>query len=215
MSYTIVVARFNENISWLQSEHDHCIIYNKGEPLNIPNERMLDNVGRESDTYLQYVIDHYHDLPDVVVFTQARISDHTGTDDVRQLIQMKNEAQIYSKSINFKAYTEDGVCRIHWGKSWNVRPEGYYLPDNYKNNTPIVFWEWFEKHIMPYPSIIRVYCNAIFAVKKEHILCRPIEYFCRLQQEVNHHVNPSEGHFLERSWYYIFDSDTSQAVLNK
>ena len=38
MSYKIVVARYNENIEWLNSEKSNCIIYNKGNKLNIDNE---------------------------------------------------------------------------------------------------------------------------------------------------------------------------------
>ena len=78
MSYKIVVARYNENIEWLNNEKLNCIFYNKGKQLNIDNEVILPNVGRESETYLHYIITNYDDLPDVVVFTQARISDHKG-----------------------------------------------------------------------------------------------------------------------------------------
>ena len=56
MSYKIIVARFNEDIEWLNSEKENCIIYNKGNKLNIHNEIPLQNVGRESDTYLNYII---------------------------------------------------------------------------------------------------------------------------------------------------------------
>lgn len=30
MSYKIIVARYNENIDWLNSEMKNCIVYNKG-----------------------------------------------------------------------------------------------------------------------------------------------------------------------------------------
>jgi len=56
MSYKIVVARYNEDIRWLNNEMHNCAIYNKGEPLNIENEFMLKNLGRESDTYLNHII---------------------------------------------------------------------------------------------------------------------------------------------------------------
>ena len=92
MSYIIVVARYNENIEWLNSEMSNCIIFNKGEKLDLNNEIFLENVGRESETYLSYIISNYNNLPDVVVFTQARISDHVGSDDVNYLIQIKNQA---------------------------------------------------------------------------------------------------------------------------
>ena len=40
MSYKIVVARYNENIDWLDPVMNNCIIYNKGNKLNLKNEIM-------------------------------------------------------------------------------------------------------------------------------------------------------------------------------
>ncbi len=204
MSYKIVVARYNENIEWLNSEMSNCIIYNKGNKLNINNEILLENVGRESETYLHYIITNYNNLPDVVVFTQARISDHIGSDDINYLINIKNDALNHSKSRNFFLHNDVGN-NIHWDREWNLRPNGYYLKDNYKNNNPITFLEWFKSNIdINYPNPIAIYCSAIFAVKKENIINKPIEYYKRLILELNYHINPAEGHFFERSWYYIF-----------
>jgi hypothetical protein len=204
MSYKIIVARYNENIEWLNSEMSNCIIYNKGNNLNIKNEIILENVGRESETYLHYIITNYDNLPDVIVFTQARISDHKGADDVNYLIDIKNQSLYNSKSQNFHVHNDVGVS-IHFDKEWNLRKEGYYLKDNYKNNKPITFLEWFKTNInVNYPNPINIYINAIFAVKKENIINKPIEYYKRLILEVNHHIDSTEGHFFERSWYYIF-----------
>jgi hypothetical protein len=204
MSYKIIVARYNENIEWLNSEMSNCIIYNKGNKLNIYNEILLENLGRESETYLHYIITNYYNLPDVVVFTQARISDHKGSDDINYLINIKNQALNCSKSTNFFKHNDVGD-NIHFDKEWNLRKDGYYLKDNYKNNNPITFLEWFKNNInINYPNPMCIYCNAIFAVKKENIINKPLEYYKKLILEVNHHINSTEGHFFERSWYYIF-----------
>ena len=125
-SYKIIVARYNENIEWLNSEMANCIIYNKGNKLNIENEILLENLGRESETYLHYIISNYDNLPDVVVFSQARISDHIGSDNINFLIQLKNSALCESKSQNFMTHNDTGNS-IHWDKSWNLRSDGYYL----------------------------------------------------------------------------------------
>jgi hypothetical protein len=205
MSYKIVVARYNENIEWLNSEMSNCIIYNKGNKLNIYNEILLENLGRESETYLHYIITNYDNLPDVVVFTQARIYDHIGRDDVNYLLNIKNEALNHSKSMNFFMHNDIGKS-IHFDKEWNLRQEGYYLKDNYKNNNPITFLEWYKSNIdINYPNPINIYLNGIFAVKKENIKNKPIEYYKKLILQVNHHINSTEGHFFERSWYYIFN----------
>jgi hypothetical protein len=203
-SYKIVVARYNENISWLRNEMKNCIIYNKGEKLNIENEIILKDVGRESGTYLQYIISNYNNLPDIIVFTQARISDHKGSDDTNYLIRLKNEALHYSKSQNYMVHNDVGNCRS-FDKEWNLQNGEYFLKDNYKNNEPKLFIDWFKENIKPeYPNPINVYDCGLFAVKKELILNNPIEYYEKLILEVNHHINSSEGHFFERSWYYIF-----------
>ncbi len=89
-SFQIVVARYNEDISWLNPVQQHCIVYNKGKPLNISNEKFLPNVGRESETYLRYIIDNYDNLPEVVVFTQADIEDHKGSNDHTILLSLRN-----------------------------------------------------------------------------------------------------------------------------
>ena len=205
MSYKIIVARYNEDVEWLNSEMSNCIVYNKGNKLHIENEIPLENIGRESETYLNYIIQNYDNLPDVVVFTQARISDHKGSDDVRYLINIKNQALNYSKAQNFARHNDIGN-NIQFDKEWNLRQDGYFLKDNYKNNNPITFLEWFKSNIdINYPNPIYFYCNAIFAVKKENILNKPVEYYKKLILEVNHHINSTEGHFFERSWYYIFN----------
>jgi hypothetical protein len=204
MSYKIIVSRYNENIDWLNSEMSNCIIYNKGDKLDINNEIFLENVGRESETYLHYIITNYSNLPDAVVFTQARISDHKGSDDINYLLNIKNEALKYNKSQNFNIHPEG--TNIHSNKTWNLRQDGYFLKDNYKNNNPITFVEWFKNNIdINYPDPIYIYWNAIFAVKKENIINKPIEYYKKLILEVKHHNEPPEAHFFERSWYYIFN----------
>jgi len=212
MSYKIIVARYNENIEWLKSEMSNCIIYNKGDELNIDNEIFLENVGREAETYLHYIITNYYNLPDVVVFTQARIEDHKGSNDVNYLLNIKNEALEHNKSRNFSIGDKDWYNNPTWNvlkvkSKWNLkRVSAWWLQDNYKNNKPITFIEWFKNNIdINYPYPIHVYWNAIFAVKKENITNKPIEYYKKLILEVNHHNEPPEAHFLERSWYYIFD----------
>jgi hypothetical protein len=209
MSYHIVVARYNEPIDWLRREMGHCIIYNKGEPLNIANEIPLENVGRESETYLQYIIANYHALPDAVVFTQARIGDHLGTNDenycVDYLVHMKNEALTHGKSVPTVIHHESDPYRNPcWDSNWNYVNGEFFLKENYLDE-PLVFKNWFQRHIdKEYPSPISIYRSAMFAVKKEYILQHPIEYYQSLLSTVNHHINSTEGHFFERSWYYIF-----------
>lgn len=205
MSYKIIVAIYNENIDWLNNEMENCIIYNKGKKLNIDNEIILENVGRESDTYLNYIITNYNNLPDVIVFTQAKISDHRGSDDINYLINLKNSALYNTRSLSYStcyATNENVWC----DKEWNYKNGYYYLENNYKDNKPTLFVNWFIENInSEYPNPIFIYTNGILAVKKELILKRSSDYYKELIKQVNHHIDPAEGHFFERSWFYIFN----------
>jgi hypothetical protein len=70
----------------------------------------------------------------------------------------------------------------------------------------ITFGEWFEKNIMPtYPQILNLFSHAIFAVSRTQILSRPKEYYERLIVQLSTENAPIEAHFLERSWFYVFN----------
>jgi hypothetical protein len=209
MTYKIIVARYNENIQWLKEEADNCIFYNKGTKMNISNEIILPNVGRESETYLNYIINNYNNLPDIVIFTQANISDHRGSNDVNYLFKLKEEAEMYGKSLPTVHHNYINNPSKYWGPFWNIHPEykePYYLNNNYKNNNRKTFFDWFVEFINNnYPNPINIYGNGLFAVQKKIILQKPLDYYKLLITQVNHHINPAEGHFFERSWFYIFN----------
>lgn len=212
-SYSIVVARYNENIEWLHQVMDHCLIYNKGSPLGVTNEIPLQNVGRESHTYLHHIIQNYDTLTDIVVFTQARISDHRGSNTISYLLKMRDEAIARGKSIPSDIHHKNNYRNYWWGplfnydSRFNVSHTIFKTPSCYKDNKIISFQEWFERHVTtPYPDPIAIYPYGLFAIKKENILSRPKSYYESLIKQCDYHINPTEGHFFERSWYYIFET---------
>ena len=134
ISYKIIVARYNEDVSWFESEKDNCIIYNKGDSLGIENEIMRENIGRESETYLHYIITNYDSLPDVVCFTQANISDHSfhrGKNDINYLLELIEQAKHNGKS-NECIHQETTCDHYHWcNHNWNQLLDGtFFLKDN-------------------------------------------------------------------------------------
>ncbi len=128
----IVVARYNENLDWLNliPKHFNIIIYNKGDTLtNIKNNWkiiQLQNIGRESHTYLQHIINNYDTLADKTVFCQGDTLFHSPNfiellknnnlfDDVQPL------SSYYSKDIPPKEVTEE--MKYVWIKNMRVHFE--------------------------------------------------------------------------------------------
>jgi len=196
--YHIVVARYNEDISWLPSDDPYVKVYNKGgdrvETMDKHSCLDLDNIGRESHTYLTYIIDNYDTLPDVVFFTQGS-PDHTGENSLEYFTNIKGDC-----SENY---------HVTKGPYYDFNENGH-LDWNTLKPYELNFFDWFSKYIsddVDPRGDITWWMGATFSVKREKILTRPKEYYEELlEQFPKDHSNPEVGHFFERSWYYMFNA---------
>jgi len=208
MHVQCVVARYNEPIEWLKSNHHDVIIYNKGGSIDFSNVVALPNVGREAHTYLYHIINNYDNLSDITMFTQAKVSDHGHTQNLDELLK-----KFIDNTSNFKFSSRYETYRL--GQSRCIDPKfNLYEKDNLIKShaispqlvDKIMFGEWFEKNIMDqYPVTLHLFSHAIFAVSKKHILSRPKEFYEKLLVQLSTENAPIEAHFLERSWFYVFN----------
>lgn len=203
---TMVVARYNEKINWTK-QFNNILIYNK-----LKGKNLLPNVGRESHTYLHYIIEHYNDLPPVIIFSQADIFKHI-TDDEFSMIK---EIVTHGMDVGFKQFGRyRGFAKIQtfenffkfcfFSKKQIVIPhpvtptsviKGYDLYD-----CPL---EYDENFSISTTSCIECVFGATFAVKKERILLRSREWYERVMKLVDWHQSPLAAHFFERAWPYVF-----------
>jgi hypothetical protein len=200
--YDIVVAQYKEDVSWLLPYAKNVKLYCKSGEMNASAKElekngatisMLPNVGRESHTYLKYIIDNYSNLPEYVVFTQGSLEPHysksvfndqivnLGTNSISTNISTGFDK---SKGKSFRLDSYDG----------KLEPANMNLGDFHKK---------YVKRDVPdnnYP----MYWAAIFSVKKNKILGRPKSDYEEMIKPLTTSSNPEIGHFFERSWYYIF-----------
>ena len=77
MSNSLIISRFDEDLNWLKSIKNFKItIYNKGEKIqdNSLGEIInIQNVGRESHTWIYHIFNNYESLDDINIFLQGRI----------------------------------------------------------------------------------------------------------------------------------------------
>lgn len=193
MTYSIVVAKYKENVDWLGNYIDKypIFLYDKGgEKYNYNNSlkvEYLENIGRESHTYLHHIIKNYDNLTDYVIFTQGKYRDHIS--NFNNLFKNKNcyfHPHYYPKNFRLKSY--DGKLTA--------------------NNENLTFGQWFEKYIDKDIDTFhfKMKYGAIFTIRKENILSRPKQFYEDLYKQLQKGgTNPELGHFFERSWYYIFN----------
>ena len=201
--YSVVVARYNENTDWLKIfDPASVVIYNKGRMLGDKYKVVsMVNKGLEVSAYLRYIVDNYERLPEVVFFCQGSIHDH---------VFDMHRASIFDTYINLG----DHMCSQTWSvgavdsgfeagrlRFWNGELAGADMDVE----------KFFRSHVDDDPAInlregFKIYSAAIFSVRRERILSRPLRYYKELlEMPALQALRPEVAHFFERSWYYIFN----------
>jgi hypothetical protein len=199
----IVIARYSENINWCHDYSNLITIYNKGTN-NIPNTLTsipLNNIGRESHTYLHHIISNWNNLADITFFGQGSLSlDH---EPYPLWIYMQPKME----TITINLYSSG----MHIDNNNRLMHTRKYL-DNIKNGkmkkAELDFVRWWHKYIKkscPSKNKIMWSHGALFSVSRELIKSNSIEYYKNLITCLENHDDPEEGHYFERSWFYIFN----------
>lgn len=186
----IVIARYNEDLSWLDNIREkypeyNIIIYNKGE--YIPNSIPLLNVGRESDTYLTHIINNYTNLANITIFLQGNPFDHISLDGLYELLDSKTET----------------IFSPRYGKIHIDYNTHFYGNDRNKSKYTIGQW-WKVVFNKPYPCELHVIWTALFTVNKKCILNNSLEFYKNALNTVNYSIDAEEAQYFERTWGNMF-----------
>lgn len=216
----IVCARFKEALEPWVPVSSVTYLYAKGNVTNdtIPHSSFrsyvdLENTGREGQTYLQHIVNHYDSLEDVMIFTQA--------DPFDLLAPIVNTtAQMVSLALRVPAGDVTPFNRglyhdlAEWGAiNWNSPAEiGLWITESQiKTLTPAPFTPgdyWRILLAQDHPPAIRAMHGGIFAVRRETIRKQPKVVYERALGEFEraNAVNPEVGYFQERMWAPLFSS---------
>jgi hypothetical protein len=191
MNFSIVVARYNEDLNWTKN-FSNVIVYNKGTPLtNDFNQIALNNVGREGHTYYKHIYDNYDNLADYTFFLQGNPFDHS-PNIIPNLIKYIGNINNKDLNVDFEFLSEtildcnlDG-CIHHYGLP---------LRDVYEKL-------FDERHaFMNY----KFGAGAQFIVSKKKILQRPKEFYLKIIEMLENDINPVEGYVIERFHNLVFN----------
>ena len=79
LDHLLVISRYQENIDWLSDLNLPTLVYNKGKKVIGSNDLWVENlinIGRESHTFIHFIIANYNQLPKRVTFLQADPFEH-------------------------------------------------------------------------------------------------------------------------------------------
>ena len=206
MKKCFIISRYSEDISWLEKLKDHKIlIYNKGKKLETKyfyNILNVENVGRESHTWLLHIVENYYCLDDVNVFLQGRIDD-LGCMAFKDPLDYCKKIDKYGFSVSRYGL----LGPFHWSNNIGIEKDPRYK-DKWEQNLiskSELGFRKFSKTIFPkIPLFVATSYGGCFGVKKELILQYDIDFYKNLLKILGSHKDPIEGHYMERLWCYMF-----------
>jgi len=214
---TIVVSRYNEDLSWLNENPFNLfeyIVYNKGDNDNFSKTNVkkiinLPNLGRCDHTYLHHIVENYYNLSDIIVFFPGSVNIDNNNKKGRAKTILQN---IIDSNYN-NAYFMGKYHKSIKNDFYNFTINNYkcsYEQNFIKNNET----KLFRSRIRPYGNWYNFFfgnteahwvtLGGVFSIDKRDIIQHPIERYINLRSVVALHSNPEVGHYIERSWGAIF-----------
>lgn len=226
MNATLVVARFNERLGWLDDIPTGMPIWivNMGAQfetlpfLRLFNELKVKDAGRESFAYASWIIANYKNLPEWCVFVQGNPFDHmVGVGFLQWLralpgITKNPEVNIVLAGKERFAAMDERLPMMSrlLARSPLVPYEldpldgGQFLA----RHPMMTLWMWLFGPGVSTPAPQWGYCwGNQFAVRREFILSKPLTFWTRLASCLEHAPKPLEACILERMWPSILKKE--------
>lgn len=198
---SIIIARYSESLSWmpdLWQSKQRVYVYNKGiDDIEIwPSAvvKRIENVGRESHTYLYHIIEHYEDLTDVIYFTQANPFDHAPyfIDCVNATVGVVTPFTMLGSAVHTIRHQDVSKYEA----SYPGMQAGFIRNIQFLFGVDASF------------PLIKFTPGAIITVQRETIRARPKKFYEDALTLLSYDTNPIEGFSFERVWSLIFQASS-------
>jgi hypothetical protein len=181
----IVLARYQEDLSWLSQVELPVLVYNKGEGLNpewnFTSACELPNEGREAHSYFTHIIDQYDCLAGVTFFLQADPFPHCP----HLLEHLTDEVEVFEWLFPETLQCDPNGCPHHPGL-----PVGQ-------------IYEWLFHR--PCPERLEFGPCGLFAVRRETIHRKSRAWFVRAFETCQRHAE--YAWVMERLWKIVLTED--------
>lgn len=214
MKVELVIARYNEPLLWLLDPPFNRYpntIYNKGtNETFIVNEYnlsvvSLNNVGRESESYLQHVIQRYDSLAKVTLFLPGSLD--SNANKYRKAVYILSNLVSASTFIGINHQPSIQIDLYNFTlDEWSSRTETNSQTNPESTLTPSKirpYGKWYQNN---FGNLVTHYApyGGVFSVHHLDITQHPIERYKTLIKQLQVSSNPETGHYFERSWEAVF-----------
>jgi hypothetical protein len=166
--------------------------------LDLYNEILLNNVGREGHTYYKYIYDNYYNLDAYTIFLQGNPFDHSPNiiNNIKKYLNTKHlhlDFEFLSETIS---HSNLSGCKTHY--NLNLKDVYEKIFNIKRDNMEFQFGH-----------------GAQFIVSKTQILSRSREFYLNIVKILDYDKNPIEGYVIERFCKLIFANETFNKLKNR
>lgn len=208
----VIISKYAEDVEWADALGYDYTVYDKS-PNPMEKAIQLENIGRESHTYLTHIVRCYERLYPVNVFLQGNPFDHLSDHGAASVAVLRKKIEeVAVRRIPFKGFAWFKLKCDRFGRPHALKEEqnrGRWT--GWGKDIPLgdVFEALFPARF-PEQLVVRAPAG-VFAVTGERIRTRPkafYEYALSLL-EADPDDSNNTGHAFERLWQHIFNGNTA------
>jgi UDP-galactopyranose mutase len=213
--------------------HNYSLFGNKMLPcgLQLSEKILTPNRGNEAAVYLAYIVEHYHDLPEIVVFLHDHgpRSWHSESDIFFKRLRAFYGGVRYEKYNKMAEVGVENKAQLFRRFSSKVRSLSSCYHEGPDTRSPLCIQHLPKRHLLDDPllwrktydtfeGILKEYgasraedagrfwsCCATFMARRRHVLQQPREFYLKSLEAILHLDVPSSisGRWWEYNWYRV------------
>lgn len=214
LSKHFVVSNFNTDPSYYLDKFERVTVYDQSDDQKITKKLMDKNdsrikfVGRTFGhnllNYLDYIIDNYDCLSDVIVFTKGNVPGRHCNDEWFNMVLSRDNYEFIWNDDNLQE-KKDVQYRLYPGRyieinnSWYVAEASHRYFLNFDDFCNFIFKDYKRSNFVLFSP------GACYQVERVRIARNPKSFYQGLRRIIEYTFRPAECFMLERALNLIFD----------
>ena len=201
------LVNYNYTPDWLQDYDLDYVIYDRSDSDEylkyFPPERIIKtkNIGNVDYDKLGYIIDHYHDLPEVFLWGKTNLFKYITKEEFDAVKDNVTFTPLLTQ--NHKTYSDEfgPVCYYSGGlyhernNSWYRNTMAYRIPS---------FQDFASYLHIPAPGFIPFAPGGNYILTREVVHKYGVDFYKKMRALLPYTQLPAEAHYCERSYFCIW-----------
>ena len=162
------------------------------------------NIGDVDYDKLSYLVENYHNLPDVFLWSKSNIWKFISKDEWERLQGNTDFTPLLTQ--NHRTYSDQfGVVCRYAGNIYEERNNSWYLNAGLDNSGRFHSWEdWAMTMGLPSPAFIPFAPGGSYILTKERVHRYGRDHYDKMRSFLPYAQRPVEAHLCERSYYLMW-----------